>query len=190
VEIVEFVSGDFARAEYRWLAEKIALEKGIAQGTGFVELGFRFDFFGEELKAMAFVAANDAGAQVAVGGTEINFQEFHEREKHVPFGVADVVVERQDVAGCAEILAELDNLWSGSDGFENLDDNAVRRQETRGPALERGKINVDEGLGIAGEHLKIEKHGGVDNDAAGGFLLGAKAVFGAGAEQEFIGEEL
>jgi hypothetical protein len=64
--------------------------------------------------------------------------------------------------------------------------NAVRRQETRGPALERGKL----GLGIAGEHLKIEKHGGVDDDAAGGFLLGAKAVFGAGAEQEFIGEEL
>jgi hypothetical protein len=41
---------------------------------------------------MAFVAADDAGAQVAAGGTEINFQEFHKREKHLPFGVADVVV--------------------------------------------------------------------------------------------------
>src|SRR6202030_1486188 len=166
--------------EHRWFAEEITLEKGITESAGFVELGLRFDFFGEELKAMAFVAADDVGTHVAVGGTEINLQEFHEREKHVPLGVADVVVERQHVAGCAEILAELDNLWSGSDGFENLDDCAVRRQETRGPALERGKIDVDEGLGIAGEHLKIEKHGGVDNEAAGGFLLGAKAVFGAG----------
>jgi hypothetical protein len=58
------------------------------------------------------------------------------------------------------------------------------------PRVGARKIDVDEGLGIAGEHWKIEEHGGVDDDAAGGFLLGAKAVFGAGAEQEFIGEEL
>jgi hypothetical protein len=94
VEIIEYVSGDFARAEYRWFAEEITLEIGIAQRAGFVELGLCFDFFGEEPKAIALGAADDVGAQVAVGGTEINFQEFHEREKHLPFGVADVVGER------------------------------------------------------------------------------------------------
>jgi hypothetical protein len=44
LEIVEFVPGDFARAEYRWLAEEIALEEGIAERAGFVELGLRFAF--------------------------------------------------------------------------------------------------------------------------------------------------
>ncbi len=146
MEIVEFVSGDFARAEDGWFAEEITLEKGIAERAGFVELGLRFDFFGEELKAIAFVAADDVGAQVAVGGAEIHFQEFHEREKHLPFGVADVVVERQHVAGGAEILAELDHLWSGSNGFENLDDHAVRRQETRGAALQGGRSRLMKAL--------------------------------------------
>jgi hypothetical protein len=42
--------------------------------------------------------------------------------------VTDEIVERQNVAGIAEPLADLNHFRSGNDGFENLDDHAIRGQ--------------------------------------------------------------
>ena len=42
--------------------------------------------------------------------------------------MAGIVVEGENIAGCAETRTKLDNFRGGNDGLENFDDDAARRQ--------------------------------------------------------------
>jgi len=167
------------------------LEKGIAEGAGFIQFGLGLDLFGNELDAAAAEALSRGAPRVGVRGAKVDFEEAGEREKRFPFGVVDKIVDSQNVAGAAEILAVLDHLRRGNDGFENLNDNAVGRQQARGATLKRSLVQVDESLGGAGKRLEVEEHHGVDDDATGGFRAELEDILvAARTKQEFVREEL
>ena len=65
--------------------------------------------------------------------------------------MADVIVESQRVALIAKLSAELDDFLRRRDVFEDFDDDLVGRKQACRPALEREEVEIDEGLGVAGE---------------------------------------
>src|SRR5215470_12808469 len=142
------------------------------------------------MDAAAAEPLHDGAARVVVAGAKIDFEEFGEGKKRLPFRVIDEIVQSQHVAATAKIAAKLDHLRSGQNGFENFDDDAVAWQQPRSAMLKRGLIDVDEGFGMAGEHLQIEEHHGVHDDTARGFLARLEDVFVASCtKQQLVGED-
>jgi hypothetical protein len=74
------------------------------------------------------VALDNGGATVGVRAAKIDLEKLDQRKQRLPFGVAYVIVQGEDIAAGAKILGKLDDLWSGIDVLEDFDDNAVARQ--------------------------------------------------------------
>jgi hypothetical protein len=92
-EVIELVSGNVACGNHGGFAEKITLEKGVAQGAGFAHLALGFHLFGDQLDASGAETLGHGTAEVAVGGTEVYFEEFSHGEERLPFWVVDEIVQ-------------------------------------------------------------------------------------------------
>lgn len=56
------------------------------------------------------MALDDGGAAIGVRAAKIDLEKLDQRKQRLPFGVAYVVVQGEDVAAGAKILAKLDDL--------------------------------------------------------------------------------
>ena len=135
------------------------------------------------------MAIGDGGARRGIAAAEVDLEKFYEREERLPFGVADIVVERERVAFVAELGAELDDFLRGRDALEDFDDDLIGREQSRGATLESEEIEIDEGFGVSGERLQAEQHRGIDDQLFAGVLVRLEDVFAGGTEEEFVSEE-
>lgn len=177
--------------------QKKSLEVSVAERASFKEVVVGLDFFGEQAHTVAIgfgtglraVAIGDGGARRRVAGAEVDFEEFCEGQERLPFGMADVIVERERVAFVAEIGAELDDFLRRRDAFEDFEDDLVGREKTRGAALERQEIEIDKGFRVTSERLEAEERSGVHDQDFTRRFVGSENVLAGGPEQEFVSEE-
>lgn len=121
---------------------------------------------------------------------EIDFEVFGAFDERGEVGVVDEIVESEGVAGVDEVAADSDDFIGGRDGFEDLDDDAVGREEARRVEAKGKFVNVHESESVAGEGLQVEEGDGVGDDAGSGVFGGFdEIVLRAAAEEKFVGED-
>ena len=187
LELDEFVAGDVASFEHGGLAKEIALEIGIAEIAGFVEVTLGFDFFGEERDAIAGELFGNALAAVGVKEGEINLEIVGEIDERAQGGIAKKIVEGEEIAVLAEFAAEIDDFTGRLDAFENFNHHAVGWKQSGCAEAQSDFVDVNEGAGRAGKRLEIEEGEGIGDDAAGSVAVGLEEVLRAAAEEEFVG---
>jgi hypothetical protein len=65
----------------------------------------------------------------------------------------------------------------------------VGREKARGAALEREKVEIDEGFRVTGERLQSEERCGVHDQRVTGRLVWTENVLVPGSKKELVGEE-
>jgi hypothetical protein len=142
------------------------------------------------MQSFGEIAFGHFAAGFLMGEAKVHLEKFYEREKRLPLGVIDEVIEGKNVAGGAEIGAGVNDFRRGGDGLQNLNDNAIGGEKFDG-TLEEGRIiGIDESFCRTNESLEVKEHGGIDNDAAGGILAGMKNILRAAAEEELVCKNL
>jgi len=187
-KVEEFVAGDFAGFDHRWLAEEISLETGEAEIAGFGEFFLGFHFLGKQSDAGLAIFFDYAAAAFGVEKLKIDFEivgAFNERSETRP---VNEVVECERVAGAAEVPADPDDFLSGRNGFENFDDDLAGRKQARRVEAKGEFVYIDEGQSVASKCLQVKKSDGIRDDAGGRVFVGGEVVLRATAEKKFVGK--
>ena len=187
LKLDELVAGDVAGFEHGRFAEKVALEIGVAEVAGFVEVTLRFDFFSKKGDAVAGELFSDALAAFGVEEGEIHLEVVGEFDERAEIGVTKEIVEGQEVAVLTEFAAEVDDFAGRLHGFEDFKNHAVGGHEPRRAEAKRHFIHIDESAGGAGEGLQIKQRQGIGDDARRGVAARLEKVLRAAAEQQFVG---
>jgi hypothetical protein len=152
------------------LAEEKSLVVGVAETLGLLDVGCGFDFFGEEMNSARGIASGDAGAKIVTGGEGIHFKEVNIGDQRVPARTA---------TSSLSTTFSMTEIGSRLQGFQNFQDDFLRREEFMNFAVEGGGVDVIESHGGANESLHVEEHSGVDDDVVDDAIGGTETVFGA-----------
>ena len=90
--------------------------------ASFGEVLLGFDFFGEERQFAVVIGLGDAGAALGIEQLEIDFEELGKIDERKELGLADKIVESQEIAGRSAVRGR----WSG-----------FRRWDSRFPGFRR-----------------------------------------------------
>src|SRR5208337_3559076 len=167
LELNELVAGNFARLDHGRLAEEVSLEIGEAEAAGFGGEGF---------------------PRAGIKQLEIDFEEVSQLDEGPGVRSVHKIVESEEVAGLAKLVADGENLLRGLNGFQDLHNNAVRRKQPRSAKAQGQLVYIDEGAGMAGQKLEIEQGDGIGDDAGRGVGVGLEGILRAATEEQFVGE--
>src|SRR5208337_57840 len=188
LELNELVAGNFARLDHGRLTEEVSLEIGEAEAAGFIEVALRFHFFREQGDIWAAVFGGEGFPRAGIKQLEIDFEEVSQLDEGPGVRSVHKIVESEEVAGLAKLVADGENLLRGLNGFQDLHNNAVRRKQPRSAKAQGQLVYIDEGAGMAGQKLEIEQGYGICDDAGRGVGVGLEGILRAATEEQFVGE--
>ena len=124
---------------------------------------------------------------------QVELDHLHEIEQRFELRVAAEIVQRQAEAHLLEFLAAADDLIVDLDGFEQLDDDFVLRQQLDHVGQQQVGTDIDETF-LVPEHAGDPQFAeGVGNDVRRGHhvvgYVGAEAVTGR-TKQQFVGNDM
>ncbi len=128
-QVIQFVGGDIVAREDLRAAEKIALEIGVAHAERALEIVVGFHLFGQQPHARAGAIAGQPELLLDGRGEHIHLDEIGQRHQRPPCRRVAKIVEGDQVAHLLQPAAGGDDLLVHVDGFQNLEDDAVFRQQ-------------------------------------------------------------
>src|SRR5208337_3402738 len=155
-------------------------EKAVEQGR--LELEEPFDAVEVQ------IGGGDGFPRAGIKQLEIDFGEVSQLDEGPGVRSVHKIVESEEVAGLAKLVADGENLLRGLNGFQDLHNNAVRRKQPRSAKAQGQLVYIDEGAGMAGQKLEIEQGDGIGDDAGRGVGVGLEGILRAATEEQFVGE--
>ena len=173
----------------RRLAEEIALKEHITESDRLTKFLFRFDFLCEQTDVTGEYVTHFLTLFRIFRDAKIHLDDVRHLNERLIAGHEDEVVERDLVTVLFELSHRLHNLRRRLYGFQNLHDNAFRREELRRTVQQVLLGEIDECLPTGDQFFHAEFQHGTDHDALRRYIAVQRRVIGileTAAEKDFV----
>ena len=173
-----------------WLLKKVALEIVKADFQGQFQILRSFDFLRQEHEIGATMLLNHVSALVRGRGHPVDLQHVGQRDHNAAGIVGEKVIESQAVANRLEPNAGFHHFLVGRDGLQNLEHDALLREQRHVIVHKCLAGAVEEPNPMIAEKIETHQKRAIQRAAAGdvGILPRAKAVFPAIAKEQLVSE--